>query len=313
MKKAIIKRLMKLCERVPSPDTHSLSKIFYHPSFTEASEQERQRIMLDSSEYRYLYEFQHPFDLLFGLDLTPLLQGTVALDFGCFTGGRAVAWAERYQLDKIYGIDIRDIYIEAAQNFARRKGVKAEFVCCKGESLPFKDEKFDAVLSFDVFEHVQHVKQVLLECNRILKKGGRLFVVFPSYFNPIEHHLSLVTRTPFIHYFFSGKDLIEAYNEINDERGEEASWYKRQHPGLEPWEKCNTINGATSRKFRFLIKDTSWNIYCEHHPPLTMSINREHPLLSLIRYTTAPFAHLPFLEEFLSDRIVYILEKEGSN
>ena len=95
--------------------------------------------------------------------------------------------------------------------------------------------------------------------------------------------------------------------------GREASWYKRQHHDLEPWERCNTINGTTNRKFRSLIKDTSWSIYYKHHPTLTTSMNRKHPLLSLIRYTTAPFAQLRGLEEFLSDRIVYILEKGRSN
>ena len=240
IKKAIIKRAMKLFERVPSSDSVSLNEIFCLESFINAIKHERERIMFKSSEFRYSNEYQQPFDLLFGLDLVPLLKGKVALDLGCFTGARSVAWAERYKLDKIYGIDIQDIYIEAAQRFAKIRGVNAEFICAKGESLPFTDEKFDAILSYDVFEHVRDLERVLSECNRVLKRNGKLFVVFPSYFNPIEHHLSLVTLTPFIHYFFSGRDLIDVYNEIIDERGEEANWYKRQNRNLEPWERCNT-------------------------------------------------------------------------
>ena len=99
-KRAIIKRAMKWFERVPRSDDVFLNEIFRHKSFTQASEQERKRIMFKSSEFRYLGEFQHPFDLLFGLDLSPLLKGQVALDLGCFTGGKAVAWANRYRLDK---------------------------------------------------------------------------------------------------------------------------------------------------------------------------------------------------------------------
>ena len=131
MKHAIIKRAMKRFERVPRHNDLSWNEIFSHKSFTQASEQERKRIMFKSSEHRYLGEFQHPFDLLFGLDLAPLLKGQVALDLGCFTGGMAVAWAKRYRSDKIYGIDISDVYIEAAQQFARIKGVNAEFICSK--------------------------------------------------------------------------------------------------------------------------------------------------------------------------------------
>lgn len=150
MKKAIIKRTMKLFEREQSSDSRSLNEIFRHDSFINASKQKRERIMFESSEFRYLYEYQHPFDLFFGLDLVPLLKGKVALDLGCFTGGRSVAWAERYKLDKIYGIDISDVYIEAAQQFAKTKGVNAEFICARGESLPFKSKAFNGVCSIYV-------------------------------------------------------------------------------------------------------------------------------------------------------------------
>lgn len=315
IKKAIIKRAMKLFEREPSSDSISLNEIFRHDSFINASKQERERIMFESSAFRYSDEYQHPFDLFFGLDLVPLLKGKVALDLGCFTGGKSVAWAERYKLDKIYGFDIQDIYIEAAQRFAKIKGINANFICTKGETLPFKDEKFDAILSHDVFEHVQDVEQVLSECNRVLKKNGKLFVVFPSYFNPIEHHLSLVTLTPFIHYFFSGRDLIDVYNEIIDERGKEASWYKRRHRELEPWERGNTINGTTKAKFRRLVRDGNWKIDYEHKRSFlsTGGIVNRYPALKLIGYIINPFAQLPLLEEFLCDSIVYILEKELLN
>lgn len=146
MKRAIIKWAMKLFERVPRSDDISLNEIFRHKSFTEASSQERERIMQKSSEFRCLYECCHPFDSLFGLDLSLLLRGKVVLDLGCFTGGKSVAYAERYRLDKIYGLDIRDVYIEAAQRFAKTRGIKAKFVCATGENLPFEDEKFGSVL-----------------------------------------------------------------------------------------------------------------------------------------------------------------------
>lgn len=309
MKRAIIKRAMKWFERVPRSDDMLWSEIFRHKSFTEASNQEREGIMQKSSEFRFLSEYQHSFDSYFGFDLAPLLRGKVVLDLGCFTGGKSIAYAERYRLDKIYGIDISDVYIEAAQRFAKTKGIKAEFVCATGENLPFETEKFDAILSHDVFEHVQDVEQVLSECNRVLKRKGKLFVVFPSYFSP-EHHLTLVTATPFIHYFFSGRDLIDVYNEIINERGEQASyWYKRSKPGLEMWERCNTVNGMTKRKFRQLIKYGNWKIYYERNSPPLRVVSRKHPALRLIRYMIYPFAQLPILEEFVCDRIVYILEK----
>jgi hypothetical protein len=84
MKRAIIKWAMKLFERVPSSEDLSLNEIFCHKSFTLASNQERERIMQKSSEFRCLYEYQHPFDSLFGFDLAPLLRGESNAGFGVF-------------------------------------------------------------------------------------------------------------------------------------------------------------------------------------------------------------------------------------
>lgn len=106
------------------------------------------------------------------------------MDLGCFTGGKTVAWFERYKLQKITGIDIKNVYIDAAVQFADKHTVNADFKVSFGESLPFEDDTFDAILSFDVFEHVQNVQRTLHECYRVLKTGGRLFIVFPSYYHP---------------------------------------------------------------------------------------------------------------------------------
>ncbi len=61
LKKIIIKRAMKLFEREPtSKDIIAWSEIFCHDSFTKGTKEERERIMFESSEYRYCYENQHP-------------------------------------------------------------------------------------------------------------------------------------------------------------------------------------------------------------------------------------------------------------
>lgn len=310
IKRAFIKRMMKACERMPRADDYHLNEIFRHRSFTEGNEREREAIMFKSSERAYQDESRrHTFESYFQFDFPQFLQGQSALDLGCFTGGRAVAWAERWQLSKVFGIDTREVYINAAQNFADRKGINAKFVCAKGERLPFEDGLFDAILSFDVFEHVQNINQVLCECHRVLKKHGRLFVVFPSFYGLADHHLSLVTLTPLIHVLFNKNDLIAVYNEIIDERGEEAEWYKRQNPDLEPWEKGNTINGTTSAYFARTIKNMKWNILAENYIPILGGTSERYRLLRPIRYMILPFVRLPLFKEFLSTRIIYILEK----
>jgi len=307
----IIRWLMKRFERVPPTDGYHLSEIFNHPAYVNGSAEDRREIQRRSSLAKYEDEERFRWDAYFGAEIKPLLPGKVALDLGSFTGGRSVAWAEHYHLERIYGVDVRPDFAQAGCRFAAERNVTGRFVTGIGERLPFRDGSFEAVLSFDVFEHTRNPERVLAECRRVLRPGGRLFVVFPGFFHPIEHHLGDVTYAPFLHYFFSGEQLVRAYNEIIAERGEAAAWYARRQPGLASWERGVTINGTTVRGFRRMICRTNWIV--EHRPVLPLlRVGRRlagRPFLRALSYLLAPFAHLPILEEILCHRIIYILRK----
>lgn len=305
---------MQRFEYVPPEPTETVggrNEVFRHQVFTEGSDAERLRIMLASAQFVYDDELRHPWDDYFARDLTPLLEGAHALDLGCFTGGRAVAWSQRYDLASISGVDTTDIFIEAAEAFARIQRVRAAFEVGRGERLPFEDETFDAILSFDVFEHVQDPARVLAECRRVLKTGGRAFLVFPSFFHPIEHHLSHVTTAPFIHYIFAPGVLVDAYCAILDERGEAATWYSRQPRELQAWERGHTINGLTLRRFRRLVSEANLIIEQQVRRPLgsvgrrSIGSRLHHFVATVLR----PLARLPLAEEAVLHRGVFILRK----
>jgi ubiquinone/menaquinone biosynthesis C-methylase UbiE len=310
----IAKFLMKRWETVPtSPEigVGELNEVFCHPIFLNGTASERRAIMLKSSESKYKDEVKYPWDHYFDVDLSPFLQGKKALDLGCFTGGRSVAWFERYKLRHLVGIDVEQSYIDAARQFAAIKKVHADFEVAKGEVLPLGDETVDAILSFDVFEHVQDVQRTLNECYRVLRTGGRLFVVFPSYFQPIEHHLSLVTKFPGIHYFFTGKALVNAYCEILEERGSDAYWYNRRSPRLESWERGNAINGTTLARFKKYLKSNSWKTIAHSKKPIG-SVGRNisnRKLLHAVSKLFYPLTLVPGIQEIFLHRITYVLEK----
>ena len=44
-------------------------------------------------------------------------------------------------------------------------------------SLPLHEGAFEAVTLFDVIEHIRGVAQLLDECRRVLRPGGKLFVI----------------------------------------------------------------------------------------------------------------------------------------
>jgi 2-polyprenyl-3-methyl-5-hydroxy-6-metoxy-1,4-benzoquinol methylase len=46
--------------------------------------------------------------------------------------------------------------------------------------LPFEDDSFDVIVSFQVIEHIPKVKNYLLEFNRVLRGGGVLLITTPN-------------------------------------------------------------------------------------------------------------------------------------
>src|SRR5439155_21078338 len=94
----LAKWLMRKFPGNPDPNDTGLGEIFSHPQFVKADAKTRKAIMLESFRHRYDEETRKPFFKLYfhGYDYSRHLTGKRVLDFGCFTGGRGVRWAEMY-------------------------------------------------------------------------------------------------------------------------------------------------------------------------------------------------------------------------
>ena len=60
-----------------------------------------------------------------------------------------------------------------------------------GENLPYQDNSFDCVSTFQTLEHVQNVKKCLLELVRVTKTGGGIHIRCPDYRSTYEGHYYL--------------------------------------------------------------------------------------------------------------------------
>lgn len=61
------------------------------------------------------------------------------------------------------------------------EGWRNRFIGAFGENLPFQDECFDVISSYQTLEHVSDVKACLHDMLRVLKRGGSVFLHFPDY------------------------------------------------------------------------------------------------------------------------------------
>lgn len=116
-------------------------------------------------------------------------SGKRVLDLGCAGGFMAEALAERGA--HVTGIDPAAKAIAAAQAHAQSNGLDVRYDVGVGESLPYADDAFDAVVCVDVLEHVSDLAQVLSEVARVLRPGG-MFLFDTINRNPISR-LAVIT------------------------------------------------------------------------------------------------------------------------
>lgn len=97
------------------------------------------------------------------------------LDVGCASGlltGKIAGQGK----EKGWGIDSNPEFIR----YAKKKHPHLQFQVTSAEKLPFPHKKFNFVLCSEVLEHVVNPEKVLTECHRVLKKGGKLYLIVPS-------------------------------------------------------------------------------------------------------------------------------------
>lgn len=109
------------------------------------------------------------------LDQTGLItNGKQVLELGCGSGTLASILLEKGV--SIIGSDIA----QSAINHARKLHPDMEFQTHSAEKLPYHDQMFDIVLSFDVLEHLPRVDQHLSEVRRVLKPDGYYLFQTPN-------------------------------------------------------------------------------------------------------------------------------------
>ncbi len=109
------------------------------------------------------------------LALEKLSTGAKVLEVGC-GAGRFIRAIKRLRLElQCFGCDISSAAIVEARSI----GGGVEYALSESVRLPYADETFDALLVFDVLEHVVDPAGLLAEIRRVLKKGGIFYCFAP--------------------------------------------------------------------------------------------------------------------------------------
>ena len=138
------------------------------------------------------------------IERADIQEGHDILDLGCGWGSFSLYVAEKYPSVSITAVSNSKDQIAFIQNEAKRRGlfnIKASKMDVNNLDL---DNKFDRIVSIEMFEHLRNYKLILNSLNSLLKPDGRLFVhIFChkelTYFYEIKNSYDWMTK-----YFFEG-------------------------------------------------------------------------------------------------------------
>ncbi|MEW5720141.1 MAG: class I SAM-dependent methyltransferase [Chloroflexota bacterium] len=119
------------------------------------------------------------------------------LEVGAGRGGKGIAYAQAGV--RVTSVDVDIPALRLGADAARERGAAIDFLVADGVRLPFRADVFDAILLDSVIEHVTDPFALLRECQRVLRRGGIVFVVFPPFYGPLSGHIDDYVLIPWFH------------------------------------------------------------------------------------------------------------------
>jgi SAM-dependent methyltransferase len=118
---------------------------------------------------------EHIYRYMFAAGLT---QRKKVLDVACGTGYGLSYMAEKGAGEAV-GVDLSWKAVGyARERFGGERRIS--FICADGTRMPFADDSFDVVVSFETIEHIRKYGRFLSECRRVIKEGGSIICSTPN-------------------------------------------------------------------------------------------------------------------------------------
>jgi ubiquinone/menaquinone biosynthesis C-methylase UbiE len=118
------------------------------------------------------------------------------MDFGCGIGTSLFEYAQKYPQHNFIGLNVSPKQINIAKKTLLKKNLKnVKFVLYNGTKLPFSNEIFDVIYSFEAFCHVEDKNNMFSQFYKKLNKGGILLLTDWN-LSPKAHNLYYNLQIP---------------------------------------------------------------------------------------------------------------------
>ena len=130
-------------------------------------------------------------------------DGMNILDLGCGWGSLTLFIAKHFPNCSITSMSNSDSQIAYIQSKANDHGYNVKAVKCDVNDAEF-EQKFDRVLSIEMFEHIRNYQKILKKVSRWLNNNGLLFIHIFGH-KKFTYFFENISQTDFIaRHFFSG-------------------------------------------------------------------------------------------------------------
>jgi len=145
-------------------------------------------------------------------------DGQNILDLGCGWGSFSLYVAKRYPNARVTSVSNSIDQINYIQNEAKNRSLNnIEAIKMDVNNLEL-DNKFDRIISIEMFEHLRNYKLILNSLNDLLKDDGRLFIhIFCNkeltYLYEIKNNFDWMTKYFFLGGIMPSKDIFKYFDE----------------------------------------------------------------------------------------------------
>jgi SAM-dependent methyltransferase len=234
-------------------------------------------------------------------------QDKVVAELGCSRGYLLDAFRGHERFTAI-GIDRDPVALRLGAT--QYPGIR--FVQSTDTTIPLPADSVDIIYTIDTVEHLSRVREILLECHRILRPQGRLLVHFHPWLGPYGSHLQDIIPFPWPHLVFSMATLLATATTRYDSPDYVPYYYgfdpetgaRRANPYRDARAWGEYLNHVTIRQFRRIVSGLPFR------PVHVATIGFSGRRFPLARHL-AGLARVRALDEVFTKAVFCVLEKAG--